>query len=202
MQKSLFDFLLEKQRQKTINSVERKVMSLYLQVEVLRQYFTIAVNYCKTNKIQKEVVELHPSWTGYENYYWFTYHYEAFGNALYSFKEAITSILKLISGQETVGTKDFLKSDFTQKSIIDSQSLRSFLDEFIKNEPIDKILKDRGDTVHKFGQWRSEISEELRTQNWNSAETKIVDHITKAHERLKLFDTKIINFINEKLQQE
>jgi len=202
MQKSLFNFLREKQKKKVINSDEKKVMNLFLQTEVLRQYFPIAVNYCKTNKIQKEVEELFPSWDGSENYYWFTYHYDAFGNSVYSYKEAITNILKLISCQENAGTKDFLKSDFAQNSIIESQSLSSFLNDFIKDESIDKILKDRGNSVHEYGQWRSELANELGMQDWKSAETKIINPISKAHERLKLFDAIIMNFINEKIQQQ
>lgn len=199
MKKSLFEFLLEKQKLKTITALEKRVMNLYLQKDVLMRYFKIAFNYCKTVKIQKEVEEVYTSWTGYENYYWYTYHYEGFGNALYSYKEAITNILKSISNQDRMSTKDFLKSDFVLKSMINGKSLRVFLDDFIKDSSIDKILKDRGDSIHDFGQWRSELSDELGIQDWKSAEIKIVVPITTAYDRLKIFDEKIMSFINDQI---
>lgn len=184
MQKSLLNFLLEKQKLKTITSVEKKVMDLYLQTDVLRQYFDIAINYCKTNKIQKEVEELHPAWTGYENYYWYTYHYDAFGNALYSYTQIYESILKLL----------------TRKVDNFPQAGKTYLEEFLSDSLIDKIVKERHDSVHQFGKWRSELSDELGLQDWKSAETKIINSIAEAHEQLKLFDAKITNFISEQLQ--
>lgn len=185
MQKSLFEFLLGKQRLKTINPVEKRAMDLYLQTDLLKRYFDIAVNYCKASKVQKEVEELYPSWTGYENYYWYTYHYEAFGNALYSYTQAYESILNFLTRK----INNFPKEG------------KDHLYKFIADSAIDKILTDRHDSVHQFGQWRSELSDELGMQDWKTAETKIVVPITNAHERLKLFDAKIINFINEQLQR-
>lgn len=186
MKKSLFNYLIERQKLKKITSVEEKVLKLYLQISVLKQYFDIAANYCKADKIQKEVKELYPSWTGYENYYWYTYHYEAFGNALYSYTQAYKSIF------------DFLK----RKISCFPQDGEVYLNNFITDSTIDKILKDRHYSVHQFGQWRSELSSELGMQDWKSAETKIAHLIAKAHERLKIFDSKMIDFISKQIQPE
>ena len=186
MKKSLFDYLLEKKKLKKITSVEEKILKFYLQIDVLKHYFDIVTNYCKADKIQKEAEDLCPCWTGYENYYWYAYHYESFGNAIYSYTEAYKSIL------------NFLKrkiSDFPQIGEI-------YLNKFISDSAIEKILTDRGDFVHQFGEWRSEISNELKIQDWKSAETKIVSTIIKAHKQLKIFDSKMIKLINNKIQSD
>jgi hypothetical protein len=184
MKKSLFEFLLKKQTLKTISPLEKKVMDFYLQIYLLMQYFDIAVSYCKTKKIQAEVIELYPSWNGFENYAWYTYHYESFGNALYSFTQACKSILNLVKK----GKVSFPKDGDT------------YLHDFIADPTIDKILKDRHDSVHQYGKWRAEISEELRGQNWKSAEDKIVPVITLAREKTRNFEGKIIDFINTQIQ--
>lgn len=186
MKKSLFDYLLEKKKSKTINADEEKVLQLYLQIYLLNQYFNIAANYCKTEKIQKEVEELYPAWTGYENYYWYTYHYEAFGNALYSYSQMYKSILNLLSRKITNFPKD--------GSVL--------LEEFLADKAINKILQDRHDSVHQFGQWRSDLSEELALQNWQAAEKKIKVPLVEADEKIKIFDAKIISFINTQLQSQ
>lgn len=84
----MFEYLLEKQKTKFITSFEKKVMKFYLQIYLLMKYFDIAASYIQTKKIQKKVEELYPSWSGYEIYTWYTYHYESFGNALYSYTQA------------------------------------------------------------------------------------------------------------------
>lgn len=182
--KPLFDYLLEKQKLKTISAVEDKVLKMYLQIYVLMQYFSIAINYCKTNKIQKEVQELYPAWTGYENYYWYTYHYEAFGNSLYSYTQVYKSIL------------NFLK----RKVENFPDNGEQYLNGLVKDKTIDKILLDRHDSVHQFGKWRSELSDELGIQNWKLAETKIAIPIINAYKRIKIFDAKITDFINKQTQ--
>lgn len=184
MKKSLFDFLLDKQKQKLITPVEEKVKKLYLQAYVLIQYFEISVNYSKTDKIQKEVEELYPAWTGYENYYWYTYHYEGFGNALYSYTQVYMSTLNLLRRK----SKNFPKNG------------EILLNELIANSTIDKILKDRHDSVHQFGLWRSELTDELGIQDWKTAEFKITTTLAKANELIKTFDEKIIHFINTQMQ--
>ena len=184
MRKSLFEFLLEKQKLKTITLTEQKVMKFYLQVYLLMQYFDIAANYCKTKKIQAEVVEKYPSWTGYENYAWYTYHYESFGNALYSYTQACKSILNFLKKKYSNFPKDG----------------ETYLSDFITDPAINKILKERHDSVHQFGEWRSKIIGELRGQNWKSAEDKIVPVITEARDKAKIFELKIIDFINMQMQ--
>lgn len=184
MRKPLFEFLLEKQRLKTITPTEQKVMNSYLQAYLLMQYFDIAVSYCKTKKIQAEVVELYPSWTGYENYAWYTYHYESFGNALYSYIQACKSILNLLKKKDATFPKDG----------------NTYLENLITEPTIDRILKDRHDSVHQFGKWRTEINDELRMQNWKSAETKIVPVILEARNKAKIFEGKIMGFINTQIQ--
>src|SRR6266403_3596344 len=140
MRKSLFEFLLEKQKIKTITPTEKKVMEFYLQVYLLMQYFDIAASYCEAKKIQAEVEERYPGWTGYENYAWYTYHYESLGNALYSYTQACESILNLLKKKSSTFPKDG----------------ETYLKDFIAEATIDKILKDRHDSVHQFGKWRSE----------------------------------------------
>jgi hypothetical protein len=184
MKKSLFEFLLEKQRLKTITPLEKKIMDFYLQGYLLQQYFDVAANYCKAPKIQAEVEELYPSWTGYENYAWYTYHYESFGNALYSYTQACQSILNLLKRKITSFSTDG----------------ETYLNAFITEPMIDKILVDRHDSVHQFGKWRTEISDELRAQDWKSAEAKILPVITESNNKAKFFEGKIIKFINEQVQ--
>lgn len=184
MQKSLFEFLLEKQKLKTITPVQRKVMEFYLQVCLLMQYFDIATSYCKTKKIQAEVVEFNSSWTGYENYAWYTYHYESFGNALYSYTQACKSIINFFKKKDPNFPKD--------GSI--------YLSDFIADTTIKQILKDRHDSVHQFGKWRSEIASELSVQDWKSAEAKIVPLIIGARNKARAFDKKIIDFIYKQVQ--
>ena len=184
MKKSPINYLLEKQKAKKITPLEDKVLKLYLQVFVLLQYFEIAVNYCKKEKIQKEVEEFRPAWTGYENYYWYTYHYEAFGNALYSYTQVYESILNLL----------------TRKIDKFPQDGKTYLEDFAADNSIDKILKDRHDSVHQFGEWRSELSDELALQDWESAEKKIVTPLLKVHELIRVFDVKISDFINKQIQ--
>lgn len=186
MRESLFEFLLKKQKNKTITSVEQKVMKFYLQVYLLMQYFDIATSYCEAKKIQAEVVERYPSWSGYENYAWYTYHYESLGNALYSYTEACESILNILKKQNPNLSKEG----------------HAYLKDFLEDLAISKILKDRHDSVHQFGDWRSEIASELSTQNWKSAEAKIVPIITTAREKAEIFDGKIIDFINLQVQPE
>ena len=186
MKKNLFNFLLEKENQKTITSVQEKVLDLYLQIDVLRQYFDIVLNYCKTSKIQKEVEEMRPAWSGYENYYWYTYHYDTFGNALYSYAEIYKSILNLLA-------KNI--HEFPNDGKI-------WLDNFIADDLIEEMLDDRHDSVHQVGKWRSRISNELSLQDWKKAEEIIVVPLAKAHRRVIVFDKKITEFINEQLQLE
>lgn len=184
MKKPLFEYLLEKQKLKTITPTEQKVMEFYLQIYLLPQYFDIAASYCKTQKIQAEVVERYPSWTGYENYAWYTYHYEAFGNALYSYTQACESILNFLKKKNSGFPKDG----------------ETYLKDFMAESVIDKILIDRHDSVHQFGKWRSEIAGELSLQDWKSAEDKIVPVIIEAKDKAKVFEAKIIGFINEQIQ--
>ena len=184
MRKPLFEFLLEKQKLKTITLTEKKVMEFYLQVYLLMQYFDIATSYCKSKKIQAEVVEKYPSWTGYENYAWYTYHYESLGNALYSYTQACESILNLLKKKDSSFPKDG----------------NIYLTDFIADSTIEKILLDRHDSVHQFGKWRNEIAGELSIQDWKSAEAKIVPVIISARDKAKVFETKLIDFINKQIQ--
>ncbi len=184
MRKSLFEFLLEKQRLKTITPMEQKVMKFYLQTHLLMHYFNIAASYCKTAKIQSEVVEMHPSWTGYENYAWYTYHYESFGNALYSYTQACKSIINFLEKQIPT-----LPTDGA-----------TYLSDFVADPAINKILQDRHDSVHQFGDWRSEIAGELSVQDWKTAEAKIVPVIIEARDKARLFESKFLDFIDKQVQ--
>ena len=185
MGKTLFDHLLGKQKAKTITILENKVLKYCLQADVLLRYFKIAVNYCKKSKIQKEVEELYPAWTGYENYYWHTYHYEAFGSALYSYIQAYENMLNL----------------FEKKAIDFPQDGKTYLNDFLAYSPISKILRDRHDFVHQFGKWRAELFGELGTQDWESVEKKIATRLLKAYGLIKAFDTKMSDFINKQIQE-
>ncbi|MBU1323190.1 hypothetical protein KKE48_04035 [Patescibacteria group bacterium] len=185
MKKPLFEYLLEKQKSKTITLVEHKVLKMYLQLEVLKNYFQISVNYCKTDKIIKEVKFQYPAWTGYENCYWYTYHYDSFGNSLYSYTQIYRGILNLLKKKD---------ENFPENGI-------NYLNQFIENETIAKILNDRHDSVHQFGEWRKELSDELKIQDWKSAEIKIVIPLAKAYILVKKFDVKIIDFINNQIQK-
>lgn len=184
MQKSLFEFLLEKQKLKIITPTEKKVMDFYLQTYLLMQYFDISVGYCQAKKIQTEVVERYPSWTGYENYAWYTYHYESFGNSLYSYTQACESLLNFLKKKVPNFPKD--GSDY--------------LKDFMENTTINKILIDRNDSVHQFGQWRFEIAGELSLQDWKITEAKIIPVIIDARDKAKIFEAKIIDFINKQIQ--
>ena len=185
MEKILFDHLLDKQKAQTITVLEDKVLKYYLQVYVLLRYFKIAVNYCEKSKIQEEVEELHPAWTGYENYYWYTYHYETFGNALYSYTQAYKSMLNLLA-----------------KKIIDfPQDGKTDLNDFLAYSSINKILEDRHNSVHQFGKWRAELFGELGIQDWESVEKKIATRLLKAYGLIKAFDTKMSDFINKQIQE-
>ncbi len=177
---------------------DQRILDWYLQVDNLARYFTISNNYIDQADIRKQVQKVFPSWTGHEDYYWYCYHYEAFGNALYSYKEAWTGLLtELLHLTPNTPDNKFLKQAGFGGKEVSGRSIREIAKAFIVNPAIVKVLNDRHGSVHEFGVWRKSLAPYLTTQNYQAIRDLVMQDILATKEIIEETDGLLRSFIAE-----
>ncbi len=198
---SIYDYFSDKRKGAGLTTIEEDIFQYYLQLSVISHYFTVSYSYLDKNAVRNEVKRVFPSWTGFEDLYWFCYNYEGFGNALYSFKEAWTSIIRLLFSIDSSTTDERLPNSPAIKNFpIGSQRLGVALINFINNQNVKKVLADRNDSIHAFGTWRKEISKHLTVQDWNSVADELRTRLQGTKETIELLNSQLETVLITKIQ--
>lgn len=199
--KRLIDYYFEKQKRKEISDKEKKCLKSLINIDTLLERFNIARQYLDKDKIQKEVEEMYPSRTGYENLSWILYHYEAYGNFLYSYQEAWGNFLREFFDINRRPELSQIADDPRLRFVINSEDEELASDvirSFISNSKIRTIIDDRGESVHRYGEYRFAI-QETATQSWKKLISKKDNLIEDASGTINEFNKKISRAILNKL---
>lgn len=197
----LNNYYLSKFKNKSIGDKEKREFDYLAHLEFLLEYFNIALSYLSDRKIQKEVEERYPNYTGYENQYWIFYHYENFGNWLYSYTLTWAGYLREVLNITKAGEGLIKLADNPKITAIvwkpkANKTLGDLIREFLKPHQIKKILNDRHNALHQQGFWRRRRLEPL-AQDWKNLIKDLKSHMTNAGVFINWFHNRASQLIYE-----
>lgn len=168
---TIFNHYLSIQKRGQLSKRKEVQLLWLLQIDVLGKYFGISNHYIDKKKIREEVKVFLPSWTGYEDFFWYCYHYEAFCNTMYSYIKTWAGFIKSWLS---------ISKDISDKKLHNSQKVKNvsglseIISTFYNQKSVRKVIQDRGESVHSFGQWRPETARKyLGSQNWSGMMNEI-----------------------------
>ncbi|HDP69540.1 MAG TPA: hypothetical protein ENN38_01855 [Actinobacteria bacterium] len=197
--KEILDYLLKKLKSREISESELKQLKFCIHIDELLEYLKIADRYLENSlEIQEKVEQIYPFWTGYENEYLIYYHYDAFANFLYAYKEAWANFLReLYFINKASNLKDVANSNqikLVKQKTKSGQTMKGLIVSFLDDSLIKKVESDRTDTVHIYGE-NTLNCEETRTQNWGDLIKKTRKTMQSATNVLLTFNSEMSQLI-------